>query len=122
MRIVVNDIAASTGGAMTVLRDFYRCVCENDTENEWIFLLGDKYFEETDNVKIISMPDIKKSGFKKLWFDFVAGRKYISALKPDVVFSLQNIITFGLKAPQVVYVHQPLPFQRTNYNATSHNV
>ena len=113
MRIVVNDIAASTGGAMTVLRDFYRCVCENDTENEWIFLLGDKYFEETDNVKIISMPDIKKSGFKKLWFDFVAGRKYISALKPDVVFSLQNIITFGLKAPQVVYVHQPLPFQRT---------
>ena len=113
MRIVVNDIAASTGGAMTVLRDFYRCVCENDTENEWIFLLGDRYFEETDNVKIIPMPQIKKSGIKKMWFDFVAGRKYISALKPDVVFSLQNIITFGLKVPQVTYVHQSIPFQTT---------
>ena len=111
MRIVVNDIAASTGGAMTVLRDFYRCVCENDTENEWIFLLADKYFEETDNVKIIPMPHIKKSGFKKLWFDFVSGRKFIASLNPDVVFSMQNIITFGLKVPQVSYIHQSIPFQ-----------
>lgn len=113
MRIVVNDIAASTGGAMTVLRDFYRCVCEHDTENEWIFLLGDKYFDETDNVKIIPMPHIKKSGLKKMWFDFVTGRKFIASLKPDVVFSMQNIITFGLKVPQVVYVHQSIPFQET---------
>lgn len=113
MRIVVNNIAASTGGAMTVLRDFYRCVCEQDTENEWVFLLGDRYFEETDNVKIIPMKEIKKSGVKKLLFDFVTGRKFISSLKPDVVFSMQNIITFGLKVPQVVYVHQPLPFQQT---------
>lgn len=111
MRIVVNDIAASTGGAMTVLRDFYRCVCENDTENEWIFLLGDRYFEETDNVKIIPMPAIKKSGIKKLWFDFVSGRRFVSALNPDVVFSLQNIITFGLNVPQVTYIHQSIPFQ-----------
>ena len=93
MRIVVNNIAASTGGAMTVLRDFYRCVCENDTENEWIFLLNDRYFEETDNVKIIPLPEIKKSGIKKMLFDFVTGRKFISALNPDVVFSMQNIIT-----------------------------
>lgn len=111
MRIVVNDIAASTGGAMTVLRDFYRCVCENDTENEWIFLLGDKYFEETDNVKIIPMPAIKKSGVKKVLFDFVTGRKFVSSLRPDVVFSMQNIITFGLKVPQVTYIHQSIPFQ-----------
>ena len=45
MRIVVNDIAASTGGAMTVLRDFYTWVCEHDHENEWIFLFSDRYFE-----------------------------------------------------------------------------
>lgn len=111
MRIVVNDIAASTGGAMTVLRDFYRCVCENDTENEWIFLLGDRYFEETENVKIIPMPEIKKSGVKKVLFDFVTGRKFISELKPDVVVSMQNIITFGIKVPQMTYIHQSIPFQ-----------
>ena len=112
MRIVVNDIAASTGGAMTVLRDFYAAVCAGDKENEWIFLLNDRYFEETDNVKIRTLSEIKRSGVKKLLFDFFTGKRYIESLAPDVVLSLQNIITFGVKAPQLVYIHQSIPFQR----------
>lgn len=111
MKIVVNDIAASTGGAMTVLRDFYTYVCEHDHENQWVFLLADRYFEETENVKIIPMPEVKKSGLRKLWFDFVSGWRFIHGLQPDVVLSLQNIITFGVKAPQAVYIHQSIPFQ-----------
>ena len=112
MRIVVNNIAASTGGAMTILKDFYSCVCQNDKENQWIFLLADKYFDETDNVKIIPMPEIKKSAIKKVLFDFITGRKFINKLNPDVVFSMQNIMTFGVKAPQIVYLHQSIPFQK----------
>lgn len=111
MKIVVNDIAASTGGAMTVLRDFYTFVCEHDHENQWIFLLADRFFEETDRVKIIPMPRVKQSGLRKLWFDFVSGRRFIGKLRPDAVLSLQNIITFGVKAPQAVYIHQSIPFQ-----------
>lgn len=112
MRIVVNDIAAVSGGAMTVLKDFYLCVCQNDKENEWIFLLADKFFEETDNVKIIAMPTIKNNPFKKVMFDFVTGKNFINKLNPDVVFSMQNIMTFGVKAPQIVYLHQSIPFQK----------
>ena len=111
MRIVVNDIAASKGGAMTVLRDFYTCVCQNDHENDWVFLLNDRYFPETGNVKILTLPEIKYSRWKKLLFEFVTGKRFIEALAPDVVFSLQNIITFGLKVPQAVYIHQSIPFQ-----------
>lgn len=111
MRIVVNDIAASKGGAMTVLKDFYQCVRENDTENEWIFLLGDHYLEETENIRVLTFPQIKRSSVKRLLFDFIQGKKVIASLKPDVVFSLQNTVTFGLKVPQILYVHQPLPFQ-----------
>ena len=111
MRIVVNNIAASKGGAMTVLKDFYSCVKENDTENEWIFLLGDKYLEETENIKIITLPEIKNSPIKKVIFDFLKGKKFIHSLKPDVVFNMQNIITFGVKVPQMVYLHQSLSVQ-----------
>lgn len=111
MRIVVNDIAASTGGAMSVLRDFYHCVCDNDKQNEWIFLLSDRYFEEADNVKIIVRDDIKRSKCKKILFDLLVGKKYIQSLSPDVVFSMQNIITFGIKVPQYLYLHQSIPFQ-----------
>lgn len=110
MRIVVNDIAASTGGAMSILKDFYNYI-KNDTQNEWIFLLSDNYFEETENIKIITLQHIKKSWIHKIIFDFITGKQFISKLNPDVVFSMQNIITFGIKKPQIVYVHQSLPFQ-----------
>ena len=111
MRIVVNDIAASRGGAMTVLKQFYDYIRRVDTENEWIFLLGDHYLEETQNIRVIIRQDVKSSWLKKIWFDCFAGRHFIDELKPDVVVSLQNIITFGVKAPQIVYVHQSIPFQ-----------
>lgn len=112
MRIVVNDIAASYGGAMTILKGFYEYICETDKENEWIFLLSDKYFEETENVRIIVREDIKNSGLKKFMFDLFLGKKFIDSLKPDVVFSLQNIITFSVKAPQCTYIHQSLPYTK----------
>lgn len=112
MRIVVNDIAASEGGALSVLLDFYRAVCEYDKENEYIFLLSDNYIQETERIQVLLRPDVKKSGFKKVWFDFVSGRFFVNRLKPDVVLSLQNIITFGVRAPQAVYIHQSIPFQK----------
>lgn len=111
MRIVVNDLAASYGGALTILKQFYNYVKDNDRENEWIFLLSDKYLSETDNIKIVVYPDVKKSGFHKVYFDFISGKHFIENLKPDVVLSLQNIITFGIKVPQYTYIHQSIPYQ-----------
>lgn len=113
MRIVVNDIAASKSGAMTILSEFYNYVCQNDKENEWFFLLSDSCFKQTENVKIIVRKDIKKSKIKKIIFDFICGKYFIQSLNPDVVLSLQNIITFGIKVPQCVYIHQSLPYIRT---------
>lgn len=111
MRILVNDIAASEGGAMTVLQEFYRYIKENEMEHEWIFLLSQPCLEETARIKVITLPQIKSSRFKKLAFDFFTGRRFILSLHPDAVLSLQNIITFGLKVPQTVYIHQSIPFQ-----------
>ncbi len=111
MRIIVNDIAASKGGAMTVLKQFYDYIRENDTQNEWIFMLGEKYLEETENIKIECFPKIKSSRIKKLLFDCFFGRRIVKKFNPDVILSLQNIIIFGAKVPQMVYIHQSIPFQ-----------
>jgi glycosyltransferase involved in cell wall biosynthesis len=111
MKIVVNDIAASTGGAMTILKDFYKYLIDSNDSNEWVFLLGDYYLEETQSIKVLIFPEIKRSWINKLIFDFITGRKVIKKLHPDIVLSLQNIMTFGLKIPQVVYIHQAIPFQ-----------
>lgn len=111
MRIVVNDIAADSGGVLSVLKDFYQYVRENDRENEWYFLVCGDFIEPTDRIHVIKLPQVKKNYLKRLSFDYFTGRSLINSLNPDVVFSLQNTITFGVKAPQVVYEHQPLPFQ-----------
>lgn len=111
MRFVVNDIAASYGGALTILKQFYNYVRNNCQKDEWFFLLGDKYIEETENIKLQLFPKIKRSHLRKVWFDCFAGHSVIDALHPDAVLSLQNIMTFGVKAPQAVYVHQSIPFQ-----------
>lgn len=111
MKIVVNDIAASSFGVLTVLQDFYEYIRDNDTQNEWFFLVSADYIQPTDRIHVIKLPQIKQSYLKRLQFDFLTGRKFINALRPDVVFSLQNTITYGVSAPQVAYEHQLLPFQ-----------
>ena len=111
MRILVNDIAASSGGVLTVLKDFYKFVKENDKENEWFFLVCDDYIESTENIHVIKLPEIKKSYLKRLAFDFLTGKKFIKKLNVDYVFSLQNTLVHGVDVPQIVYQHQPLPFQ-----------
>jgi len=115
MRIVVNNIAASSGGALSILKSFYNYLKNNEAqkENEWVFLLSDNYIEETDNIKVIVLKDVKKSWINRLKFDLYSGKNIISELKPDVVFSLQNTITFGINCcPQVLYMHQSIPFQK----------
>ena len=39
MRILVYDVAADSGGAVTVLKSFYEEFCR-DTENEYVFVLS----------------------------------------------------------------------------------
>ena len=113
MRIIVNDIAASQSGALTVLKSFYEYVKEHDKENEYVFLLSDRYLKETERIKVCICKNVKKNGFEKLRFDFITGKRFIEKLHPDYVLSLQNIITFGLKCRQGVYIHQAIPFQNT---------
>lgn len=121
MRIVVNDIAASNTGALSILRDFYNYIKRDENRDietesglerlEWVFLLSGPYIEERDNIRLITLPGVKGHR-KRLDFELRYGGAYIMSLKPDVYFSVQNTLTRGVKCKSVVYVHQPLCFQR----------
>lgn len=112
MRIVVVNTAASIGGALSILRDFYEYIKKNDKENEWIFLLSDKYIEETENIKIIIKKEPKSNWLKRLKWEILDGAKFINGLNPDVVLSMQNTMNRGILSKKVIYLHQPLPFQK----------
>ena len=110
MKILVVDIAASTGGALSVLKDFYE-ETKKDKNNEYIFLLSDNYLKETSNIKTIILKNEKK-WIKRLIFDHINGKKIVKKLNPDVILSFQNTIIRGVKQKQILYVHQSIPFQK----------
>lgn len=116
MRVVVLNVAAEFGGALTILKDFYQYVRENDSSNEWIFFLSDYHVEETDNITVKVIKNIKGK-INRLKFDNFNGYRLINHYKPDVVFSMQNTTISNLSVPQVLYLHQAIPFQNIkNYS------
>lgn len=112
MRIVVNDIAVDAGGGMSILRQLYQHILSSGDTNEWYFLLGGAYIAPTENIHVLTFPEIKASRSRRLLFDLVTGRRVINDLAPDVVFYLQNTLVQGVKAPQVMYMDQSIPFQQ----------
>ena len=114
MKIIVNNTAASSGGAMTILKSFYNYLIESgaEKEHEWIFLLNDNHLKETDHIKVKVLDHVKKRWLSRLKFDLYDGKNYINELEPNVLFTLQNTIIFGTKCPQLLYMHQSLPFQK----------
>lgn len=109
--IVVNDVAASHGGALTVLNGFYNAVMNHNDDAQWIFLLSERYFEDTEKIKIVLLPQVKNH-FNRIVFDSFTGGRVINRFNPSVVFSLQNTIVSHCNGKRVTYIHQPLPFQK----------
>ncbi|MGG0283589.1 glycosyltransferase [Peribacillus butanolivorans] len=111
MNIMVFDVPAEKGGALSVLNDFYNEVIESEHTNiNWIFVLSNPILNETENIRVLRFPWIKKSWGHRLYFDQVVAPKLVKQYKVDKVFSLQNITIPRVNCEQILYVHQPLPF------------
>lgn len=109
MKVVVLNVAAESGGALSVLKGFHAAVSP-EPGDEWTFLISKPDLHESANVTVLRFPWAKKSILHRLWFDYVKAPKVIQSLNPDVVLSLQNIAAPRARARQVVYLHQSLPF------------
>lgn len=107
--ILVIDVPAETGGALTILNQFYRRSV-NDSENNWVYVTSTPKLTETNNVKNIRYPWIKKSWLHRLYFDNVIAPSLIKKYDVDEILSLQNVAIPFVNTPQTLYVHQPLPF------------
>ncbi|MCA0386434.1 MAG: glycosyltransferase [Firmicutes bacterium] len=109
MRILVFDVPAERGGALTILEQYYEKAIV-DSKNEWIFVISKPELESKKNVKIINYPWVKKSWMHRLIFDIFVAHKLVSKYNIDEVISLQNILIPNITVKQTLYVHQSLPF------------
>ena len=111
MKIMVYDVAAEYGGAMTVLRDFYQEVLEKSPrEIQWVFALSQPVLEARPGVKVLCFPKPKKSHLHRLLFEHLDFPKILAQERPDVVISLQNMPVARYGGRQLVFLHQSLQF------------
>lgn len=117
MNIMVFDVPAENGGALTILKQYYEKAV-NDKNNKWIFVISTPDLVETDNIKVLRYPWVKKSWFHRLYFDKFVANKIVESYEVDEILSLQNVIVKGVKVKQTMYLHQPLPFVEKRYGIT----
>lgn len=117
--ILVYDVAASSSGALSVLNDFYNEVKNYDDKNiKWIFVISTPHLEETENIKVVRLPWVKKSWIHRLFCDHFIAPNFIKKHNIDKVFSLQNVLIPSTNVPQVLHLHQSLPFAEYRFKMT----
>ena len=114
-RILVYDIAAESGGALSILSDFYQYVTKFEKDTEWCFVVSKAELPKANNAIVIKCPEIKKSWIHRVIFDIFTAPKIVKKFSPDVVFSMQNIVLLGIKQRQVLYMHQSIPFSEIRF-------
>lgn len=114
-KIMVFDVPAVSGGALTVLLNFYY-KHKLDSDNEYIYVVSKPELEETVNIKVLRFPWIKRSWIHRLFFDKFIAPKLIKDYGVDEVLSLQNVIINHRGAYQTVFVHNSIPFSEHRFS------
>ncbi|PEM53790.1 glycosyltransferase [Bacillus wiedmannii] len=111
MNIMVFDVPAESGGALSVLNEFHRdaMLCKDKSIN-WFFVISKPELEETENIKILRFPWVKKSWFHRLYFDNFIANDLVKKYNIDKIFSLQNVTVPNTNVEQILYIHNSLPF------------
>lgn len=107
MKILVVDVAAVHGGALSVLKQQIRQF-ECDRENQYVVCVSTPHFDDTENVTFLNFPWVKKSRLHRLFFDSIYIHALVKSLKPDRLLSLQNKGFPVSSVPQEVYFHNAL--------------
>lgn len=77
-----------------------------------MFILSQKLFDETSNIKIHLYKKGRFNWLRRLLFDNYILNRLCKRYEIDGVLSFQNTISFTSRLPQLVYMHQVIPFQK----------
>lgn len=109
--VMVFNVAAENVGALSILHDFHRDIAERaKNDKKWFFVLGRAELSESENVRVLRFPWVKKSWLHRFFFDWFVAPGLVKKHGIDEVLSLQNLTVPRVNLPQTVYLHQSLPF------------
>lgn len=117
--IVINNPAAKSGGALTILKDLLEKIKSLKCSNKfYVFVCLEELKKyETEKLKIIVIP---QQGFKnRIYWDNYGLKKYLELnnIFPNLFISVQNTgVNLNKSIPQIIYYHQPLSIVDLKWN------
>ena len=112
--IVVSGVNLKEGGILSVLEDCLLSLKKLNHQNKYRIIALVHSVELVKNFvdcfEIREYPEIKKSWFKRLKFEFLDCLKISEEIKPDIWISLHDITPNVKCKYQYVYCHNPGPF------------
>lgn len=115
-RIVLSGVNMVEGGLLSIFREFIRMFSMADNV-ELICLvhsvnLFDKKYLTRNNIKLIEFPEIKRSWFRRIKFEYYDCYQLSKELKADIWLSLHDMTPNVITPKQYVYCHNSSPFYR----------
>lgn len=111
MKIAVVDVAAESGGALSVLLDFIHYI-ESDydfcSNNQWVVYTSRYIHITKDNIELVVIEKIKKSWFHRIFWEKYEASKDFKNRGINIVFSLQNTAFKKGNYKQLVFFHNVL--------------
>lgn len=115
MNILVYGVAADSGGALSVLMDFYKEFRQNRS-NHYYFVISTPHIEDCENITVLRFPEVKKGWWYRLFFEFIKAPQLIKKYHIDEIFSTTNTVLPCVKKRQILYLHQSLPFVKYKFS------
>lgn len=117
-KVIISAINLFEGGTLSILKDCLHSIeNSNQFENfEFIALVHKKSLFDTASYKKIIFIDFsksRKSYLFRLYYEYYYFKKFAKKNKIDFWISLHDISPNVGKIPQVVYCHNPSPFNKT---------
>ena len=112
---LVYAISCRSGGAYSVLSDFYEEAKKNKykyPDVKWLFLLSTQNFSEAENIIIKKYEKSVKSWLHRMHFNYHIAKKIATQYGASVVLSLQNMGITGVNLPTIISLHNVLPLYK----------
>lgn len=116
--IFINATATQPGGGYTILLQFLKAYSENPLPNAKIYVFNSIDIGNNISPYITSVDIPRLSYIKRIFWDWKGMKNWSDKnnIKPDLILSFQNTGVRFAGVPQVIYLHQPLPFVQHQWN------
>lgn len=122
--IVVNNPAARSGGALTILKEFLEKISTLKCDRKFYVIVSLEELKKYENKNIRIIVIETQSFFKRIIWDNFGLKKYLKERKinPDIFISIQNTgVNLDKKIPQILYYHQSLSIIPLQWNPLKKN-